>query len=402
MYLFMIKKIKISLLSKYPNNPRIMDKSTYTQLVNSIKEFGDSEVLVVNTKNEVIGGNHRLDAFLEVFGPDYEADCKVVDLPKNKEIKLNIALNGISGEFDTEKLREIFLQLSDEHEDLMNIGFDNQEISIITDGLIEPMKEKLEREMPNPIIPKYSFKRGDLISLGNHKLMCGDATNAKDMSSLLGSNTIDLVVTDPPYGVDYASKNEFLNSIDKGNKNQTDIENDAIEDYSSFFNDFLECLIPYLNEYNSIYINMGGSKLYNLLYSLENNDIKMSQIIVWAKNNHVLGRQDYANKHEFIVYGWKDKHKWYGGFDTTVWEIDKPMVNKEHPTMKPIELVKKCINNSSSVENNVLDCFGGSGTTLIVCEETNRNCFMMEIDPKYCSVIVERWENLTNKTHHIG
>lgn len=395
----MIKKIKISELKKYPRNPRNMDKETYIQLINSIKEYGDSEVLVVNKDNEIIGGNHRLDAFLEVFGQDYEADCKIVDLPKNKEIKLNIALNGISGEFNTEMLKEIFLQLSEEHENLLNMGFNEQEINLITEGLIEPITEKMEKEIPIPDNPKYEFKRGEIIKLGNHTLMCGDCTDVKDMKLLLGSNTIDLVVTDPPYGVDYANKNEFLNSIDKGNRNQKDIENDAIDDYSDFFDKFIQNIIPYLNEYNSIYINMSGLKLYNLLYALELNDIKMSQIIVWAKNNHVLGRQDYANKHEFIVYGWKNKHKWYGSFDTTVWEIDKPMVNKEHPTMKPLELVRKCINNNSMVGNNVLDCFGGSGTTLIACEELNRNCFMLEIDPKYCSVIVERYENLTGKAH---
>ena len=133
----MIKKIKISELKKYPNNPRKMDDNTYSQLVNSIKQFGDAEVLVVNTNNEVIGGNHRLDAFLEVFGPTYEADCKILDLPKNTEIKLNIALNGISGEFNTDMLRDILVNLDEEGEDLHNIGFDDVELNIITEGLAD-------------------------------------------------------------------------------------------------------------------------------------------------------------------------------------------------------------------------------------------------------------------------
>lgn len=146
----MIKKIKVSELKKYTNNPRKMDDVTYNQLVNSIKSFGDAEVLVVNKNNEVIGGNHRLDAFIEVFGLDYEAECKVIDLPKAQEIKLNIALNGISGEFNTDMLRDILVELDEQGEDLHNIGFDDVELNIITEGLAD-LKSDFAHEDVNKI-----------------------------------------------------------------------------------------------------------------------------------------------------------------------------------------------------------------------------------------------------------
>jgi len=204
-----------------------------------------------------------------------------------------------------------------------------------------------------------------------------------------------MVFSDPPYGVDYSEKNTFLNSISPGNRIQTPIENDNIEDYVKFFTGFLQ-ILP-LKEENSIYLTISGQKLLELLQSARASDIKMSQLLVWVKNNHVLGRQDYSNKHEMIFYGWKGKHKFYGQFDTTVWNFDKPLSSSLHPTMKPIELIKKALINSSQEGMNVYDGFGGSGSTLIACEQTKRKCFMMEIDPFYCSVIIERWETLTQQ-----
>jgi DNA modification methylase len=391
----MIKKIKISELKKYPRNPRKMDKSIYLQLVHSIREFGDSEVLVVNKNNEVIGGNHRLDAFIEVFGPDYEADCKVVDLPKNKEIKLNIALNGISGEFNTEMLKEIFFELNEANEELTNLGFNEDEIMIITEGLIEPI-ETIEKEI-NPIISKYSFNSGDIIILGKHKLICGDCENC--LKDLMNGEKASMILTDPPYGVDYGNKNKWLNEYDKGNRIQEVYANDEVKkDHKTFFQNTIFKAKDYLTDYNQIYVFIGPTIL-ELLEAMKSENVKMGMILVWVKNNHVLAMTDYMPKHEFIVYGWYGKHKFYGDHRQSVFEYDKPLKNDLHPTMKPVELLKDIISHGSQENEIVLDMFGGSGSTLIACEETNRRCFMSEIDSHYCSVIVERWENLTGKQH---
>ncbi len=202
-----------------------------------------------------------------------------------------------------------------------------------------------------------------------------------------------MVFTDPPYGVAYAEKNKYLNSIAFANRISTPIINDNIKDYKEFFKSFLDKFI--LNDYNAFYITISGQKLLELLEALRSLNYKMSQVLVWVKNNHVLGRQDYANKHELIVYGWIGKHKFYGDFDTTTWVIDKPLKSDLHPTMKPIELIVKAINNSSKCGMIVLDIFGGSGSTLIACEQTDRKCYMMEIDEHYCQVIIDRWLNFT-------
>lgn len=206
-----------------------------------------------------------------------------------------------------------------------------------------------------------------------------------------------MVFTDPPYGVDYAEKNRYLNGISFANRSEIPVLNDDITDYQLFFTSFLNAFKTHLSDYNTFYISMSGKTLICLLLALNECEYKMAQIIVWAKNNHVLGRSDYANKHELIVYGWLNHHKFYGQFDTTVWEIDKPLKSELHPTMKPIELIEKGILNSSLPNMNVLDGFGGSGSTLIACEKTDRNCFMMELDPIYCSVIIERWEEYTGQ-----
>jgi site-specific DNA-methyltransferase (adenine-specific) len=184
---------------------------------------------------------------------------------------------------------------------------------------------------------------------------------------------------------------------DKGNRIQTDIINDFIdrEEYDKWIKKILLQTKEHSNEYNSIYVFGNGESLQNL-YSLK--ELYISNMLVWVKNNFVLGRQDYKGQHEFCLYGWFNKHKFYGGNScSSVLKFDKPLSSKLHPTMKPIEMLSYLIRNSSKERDIILDMFGGSGSTLIACEQTNRICYMMEIDPSYCSVILERWENLTNK-----
>jgi site-specific DNA-methyltransferase (adenine-specific) len=240
-------------------------------------------------------------------------------------------------------------------------------------------------------------KLGDIWKLGSHRLMCGDCTKKEDVDKLLNGVKVDLLLTDPPYGVDYSAKNEFLNEMDKGNRIQKDIENDALSKlgYRDFFTSFLK-LIPFA-DYNIFYIFMLGFALHYLRLALDDCQLIWGDYLLWVKNNHVLGRKDYNAKHEFIVYGWKRHHKFYGGFNTTVLQYDKPLMSELHPVMKPIELLAKLIDDGSQKDMVVYDPFLGSGSTMIACEQKNRFCYGMEIDPHYCDVIIARWEKYTGK-----
>jgi DNA modification methylase len=244
---------------------------------------------------------------------------------------------------------------------------------------------------------KFDVQPGDVWILGRHRLVCADSRYPSTIEILMDGQKADMIFTDPPYGVAYNQKNEFLNKIHKGNSRQDDITNDDISDYRKFFSDFLGAGGVHLKQENSIYITMSGNKLKELNEAFDDQGIKWGQVLVWVKNNHVLGRQDYANKCEFIVYGWKGKHKFYGGFQTTVWQCKKPLISKLHPTMKPLEIIEMAILNSTKTAGTVLDMFGGSGSTLIACEQLGRTCFMAEIEPKYCSVIIDRWQTYTRK-----
>ena len=235
--------------------------------------------------------------------------------------------------------------------------------------------------------------------------MCGDSTNADDVARLMDGEKADMVFTDPPYNVNYADKNKFLNSVDKGNRIQREIENDneeTDEDCAeklwkpAFIN-----LQKHAKDCCAIYVTMpqGGAHMM-MMMSIHDAGWKVKHELVWVKNNHVLGRVDYFYKHEPILYGWNKRHKFYGKgqFNKSVWEIPKPTKSELHPTMKPIALIANAILNSSKEGEIILDCFGGSGSTLIACEQTARRCLMMELDEGYCDVILTRWETLTGKT----
>lgn len=213
-----------------------------------------------------------------------------------------------------------------------------------------------------------------------------------------------MVFTDPPYNVGYSDKNKFLNEADKGNRIQEDIENDSFSDDEEAKDNLwipaFKIMREYAKEDCSIYVTMpqGGTHMM-MMMSVHEAGWKVKHELIWVKNNHVLGRTDYYYKHEPILFGWNEKHKFYGkgSFDKSVWKIPKPQKSDLHPTMKPIELIANALQNSSKVGDIVMDLFGGSGSTLIACEQLGRKCYMAELDPKYCDVIIKRWENLTGK-----
>lgn len=237
--------------------------------------------------------------------------------------------------------------------------------------------------------------------LGEHRLMLGNATKKEALKQFIGSDKISLILTDPPYGVGYVEgKQEFLNSIHKDNK-QTEfsaIKGDGLkEDYYQFSKDWLEVIRPHLKEKNAFYIFNSDLKIRELLNALHDTGYNKSGLLVWLKNQHVVGRKDYHPQHELIVYGWHGTHLYFGNRDKTALFYPKPSKSKLHPTMKPPMLLRRLIYHSTKPGDLVLDPFGGSGSTLIACEHLGRKCLMVEMEEKYCQTIIERWEKLTGK-----
>ena len=240
--------------------------------------------------------------------------------------------------------------------------------------------------------------RGEVFELGDHRLMCGDATSEEDMKALLCEEQVELLCTDPPYGVSYASKNQFLNARDKGNRIQTPIENDHMseEETAALWMGAFSRACDAMKPGASYYVTgpQGGDLMLMLLTSLRDSGLRIKHTLIWAKNNHVLGRCDYHYKHEPILYGWKEGagHKFHGGKgETSLWEISRPNASSLHPTTKPVALMERAIANSTLTGEAVLDPFLGSGTTLIAAARLKRRCYGLEISPAYCDVIRRRW-----------
>jgi len=379
------------------NNPNVMSDEKHEAFDKVITKHGFAKDPWLNERKDgtylVIDGEqgirrmqaHNVKKFqAKIFHVTY-AEVRILRQIANKlhgEHDKNKDAEEFKGIFDNKKLNEFAQMLGEPIESFQEILKKKFDISF----------GKEEQEIPEPPV-KPKSKLGDIYQLGNHRVMCGDST--KDIKKLLDGVDIDLLLTDPPYGVDYTNKSKMLNKLDGGNRIEKDITGDKELNYLEFYTEFLK-LIPFA-KVSSMYIFQVHKGLKTMLSVFENLDIKLSAILVWNKNNHVLGRNDYQIKHEFIVYGWKHSHKFYGGFQTSVLDFDKPLANKLHPTMKPIELLSQLIKNSTKKNMIVYDPFLGSGSTLIACEQTNRVCYGMELDPAYVDVIVQRWENFTGK-----
>ena len=415
-----IQKINIQKLKPAKYNPRIDlqpgDKE-YQKIKKSIETFGYVEPIIVNKDMTVIGGHQRLKVLKELGYS--EVECVVVNLNKNQEKALNIALNKIGGEWDTEKLEELLLELKNSDFDLNVTGFDEDEINDIFseyDNDIEEdnfdVKEALE-EIEEPV-----SKSGDMFKLGNHILMCGDSTNKEQVARLMNNKEADLLLTDPPYNINVSNS--------KGMK----IENDNLEKekFIEFITNCLSNAKEHMKEGAVFYIWYADTSALEFYTALKNVDLQIRENLIWVKNKFILGRSDYHWRHEPCLYGWKDgKAHYYVNNrkqstviddsvdlnlmsideikeyiqslidDSTIFYENKPKKDDLHPTMKPIKLIGKMIKNSSLPNQLVLDLFGGSGSTLIACEQLQRKCFMMEYDPKYCDVIIKRWEDFTGK-----
>jgi DNA modification methylase len=393
-----IKYVPIKNLKPAAYNPRQMTQKQAEDLTNSIRKFGLVDPIIVNNHPErkmiIIGGHMRWKIAKEL-GFD-KVPVVFVHLDEGYEKELNLRLNRNLGEWDYDLLANFEPGL------LKDVGWTDEELEGIFDlDTITPT----EGEDDVPEVPEVAkSKLGDLFQLGNHRLLCGDATSREDVERLMGGKKIDIVFTDPPYGVSYADKNTFLNKLDKGNRCQKEIISDHLleQDICKLWKNVFEIIRDNLAEVNSYYVTgpqIQGMMMMMMMMMMQEAGLPYRHVIIWVKNNHVLGRCDYNYKHEPLFFGWTTKHKFYGGgeFKTSVWEVDKPLKNALHPTMKPVRLIENALLNSSEKNQICLDPFGGSGSTLIACEKTNRKCFMMELEPLYIDVIVKRWEDFTGK-----
>ncbi len=382
------RKINISDLKHASYNPRVDLKTgdaEFEKIKNSITEFGYCEPIIVNTDMTIIGGHQRAKVLKEL-GYD-EIDCVVIDIDKTKEKALNIALNKITGEWDMSALAKLLDDLKTENYDIELTGVDFAEAEKLWDEYMPKDEQEEEETIPEP--PEEPvIKLGDIIRMGKHRLICGDATRTEDLEKLMSGQKARLIVIDPPYGISYQGKTEDALTIVNDNLDD--------EEFYKFLLEAFKRVYEVSDDGASIYIFHADAKGLIFRQAFIDSGFKHSQCCIWVKNTFVMGRQPYQWQHEPALFGWKPTgaHYWNGDRkQSTVWNFDKPKVNDVHPTMKPVPLIEYIIKNSSKYGDIVVDTFLGSGTTLIAADNTDRICYGSELDPKYAQVIVERWIN---------
>ncbi|MDR2024290.1 MAG: DNA modification methylase [Hungatella sp.] len=354
----------------------------YEKLKRSLEQFGYVEPVIWNkATGRVVGGHQRLKVLIDMG--IIEVDCVVVEMDEEKEKALNIALNKISSDWDKDKLALLISDLQGADFDVSLTGFDLEEIDDLfkeatKDGVSDDDFD-VNAELKKPTMTKA----GDLWMLGNHRLVCGDSTKADTCELLMGDRFANLVITDPPYNVNYEGS--------AGKIKNDNMENDA---FYQFIYDAFSNTEKVMAEDASIYVFHADTEGLNFRRAFADAGFYLSGTCIWKKQSLVLGRSPYQWQHEPCLFGWKKngKHQWYADRkQTTIWEFDKPKKNGDHPTMKPVPLIAYPIMNSSMSNCIVLDPFGGSGSTLIACEQTKRICCTVELDEKYCDVIVKRY-----------
>ena len=378
-----ILKIKIDEIIPYGKNPR-NNENAIDKVAESIKEFGFTNPILLDKHNVVIAGHTRLEAAKKLNLT--EVDCVYLDLTEEQAKAYRLVDNKTAefAEWDLDLLNIELEELSLEGFNMDNFGFD---FNLDLEDDVENLEEDgFDAEEVESIV-----KRGEIYRLGEHVLMCGDSTNAEDVMSLRDAmgDDADLIVTDPPYNVNY-----------EGTAGK--IKNDNMDDssFKAFLFEAYSRMYEISKKGAGIYVFHADSEGINFRQEMVKAGFLLKQCCVWVKNSMVMGRQDYQWQHEPVLYGWKEgaTHHWYSDRkQKTVWNFDKPTRSGEHPTMKPIDLIGYPIKNSSKKGDVVLDLFGGSGSTLIACEQLGRRCMTMELDEKYASVILKRWEELTGE-----
>lgn len=387
-----VETFKISDLSTYHKNPRRGDVDAIAE---SLKARGQYRPIVVNIGThashdyEILAGNHTYLAAKKLGWKTIQATT--VDVDDDQAAQIVLADNRLAdlGGYDDETLSALLSDVSS----LDGLGWSQDDVDELAAAL-EPERDDSEVEdVEVPDDAPQRVKRGEIWVLGEHRLMCGDSTKPEDMRKLLGGGEADLWLTDPPYNVAIVGKT----------KKHLTIENDSWandDEFVEFLRKAFVTALDVLKPGCAFYVWFAQTQAENFLAAADKAGMTIRQTLIWAKSTFSLGRQDYQWKHEPCLYGWKDgaSHRWFSDRkQTTVLEFEKPARNAEHPTMKPVPLMAYEIRNSSRVGDTVLDSFGGSGSTLMACEQTGRKCVTVELDPHYCDVILKRWEDYTGQ-----
>ena len=386
-----IKELPLKELKPAAYNPRKKLKKgdkEYEKIKQSLLKFGYVDPILVNEDLTVIGGHQRLTVLKDL---DYEtAKCVIVKLSKEDEKALNIALNKITGQWDEALLVDLLLDLQESDFNLDLTGFEPPEIddilSNVHDKELSEDEFDVEEELKKPTVSRH----GDIWQLGKHRVICGDSTKAETYKQLLDDRKANLVVTDPPYNVDVEeTAGKILN------------DNMSDRDFYQFLLSMFTQVENHMEDDASIYVFHADTEGLNFRKAFKDAGFYLSGCCIWKKNSLVLGRSPYQWQHEPCLYGWKKKgkHQWFSDRkQTTIWEYDRPKSSRDHPTMKPIQLMAYPIQNSSMRGTIVLDPFLGSGSTLIAADQTGRVCYGIELDEKFVDVIVKRYIEVTGDT----
>lgn len=408
-----IEHIKITDLKPAEYNPRRISDEDYQKLKNSISTFGLVDPIIVNLKNmHIVGGHQRYDVLLDehMLDNDFLAELPMIRLgdvgfvftdtelsirDDDHEKALNLALNKISGEWDELKLQPLLEELELSPIDIQLTGFSEPELEELNIDTTEETGEGVvEDDYVEPEELETDIEHGDLFRLGNHYLCCGDATIEEDVERLLaagGERKVDLLFTDPPYNVN-------MGTIEHPKFKVRPIENDnmSTDDFKGFCRKWVNNIKSFVE--GCCYICAGQGADGRIMFTICDELLHNSTTIIWNKDTFTLGRGKYQNKYEPIWFGWNESGKTFTDKRDlcNVFDINRPKKSELHPTMKPLELIITCLEHNPHAET-VLDLFGGRGSTLISCEQTNRTCYMMELSPHYCQVIINRWETFTGE-----
>lgn len=412
-----IKNLPITELKPYENNPRINDAAV-PAVAESIRQFGFKQPIVIDKNNVIVCGHTRYKAAIKLGLKT--VPCVIADDLTDDQIKAYRLADNKVGELASWDMELLDIELEGISDiDMGDFGFELESDCVPDEG------EEDEYDIDEGLIQEPRVRSGEIWQLGRHRLLCGDSTNPEDIAALMDGEEADLLITDPPYNVNYQG----------GTKEKLKIENDAMDNaaFLEFLQKAFESVYDVIKPGAPFYVYYASRQHINFETALNNAQLKVRQQLIWVKNALIIGRQDYQWRHEPLLYGWKEGAAHYFIDDrtqttviedeqkefkkmrkdelvrlleeifsdktsSTIIHEDKPVRNAEHPTMKPIKLLARHVKNSSKIDDLVLDIFGGSGSTLIACEQLRRRCNIMEYDERYATVIVDRWEKLTGHT----
>lgn len=389
-----MKIVSIDKLIPYINNARTHNAEQISKLRASLREFGFINPVIIDQDYNIIAGHGRVMAAKEENITEIPCVFASHLTPAQKKAYI-IADNRMAQDagWDEELLRIEIESLQAEAFDISLTGFEEQEIADLF-GVDEDQVKDDDFDLSKALKKASFVKRGDVWQVGRHRLMCGDATNDEDVASLMDGKKANLIVSDPPYGVSFTSSDGLT------------IQNDSIkgEEFYNFLLKAFQNMAAHLEKGGAVYIFHADTEGLNFRRAFQDAGFHLAGCCIWVKNSLVLGRSDYQWQHEPVLYGFlkNGKHSWYSDrSQTTIWNFDKPKRNKNHPTSKPLDLLAYPIGNSSQANGIVVDTFGGSGSTLMACEQTNRICHTMELDEKYASVILRRYVEDTGDADNV-